>query len=104
MGLAAASSRRIAREKARFVKYARAIGKREGWRAESATSLEASMVERCEVFRASARSYAHVGEELEDRPHSTAGLSSGELTCDKVAAVVDVATPANDRELRRPDA
>jgi hypothetical protein len=40
-----------------------------------------------------------VGEQLEDRPHLTTGLSSGELTFDKVAAVVDVSTPANDREL-----
>jgi hypothetical protein len=99
MRLAAASSRRIAREKARFVNYTRAIGKREGWRAEGATSLEAWMVERCGVSRASARSYGHVGEHLEDRPHLTAGLSSGDLTYDKVAAIVDVATPANDREL-----
>jgi Domain of unknown function (DUF222)/HNH endonuclease len=99
MGLAAASSRRIAREKARFVKYTRVIEKREGWRAEGATSLEAWMVERCGISRASARSYAHVGEELDDRPHLTAGLSSGDLTFDKVAAIVDVATPANDREL-----
>lgn len=99
MGLAAASSARIAREEARFVGYTAELRKREGWRAEGATSLEAWMVERCGVSRASARSYAHVGEQLEERPHLTAALSSGELTFDKVAAVVDVATPANDREL-----
>ena len=99
MELAAASSRRIAREKARFIKYMRVIEKREGWRAEGATSQEAWMVERCGISRASARSYAHVGEQLEDCPHLTAGLSSGDLTFDKVAAVVDVATPANDQEL-----
>ena len=99
MGLAAASSARIAREEARFVGYTAELGKREGWRAEGATSLEAWMVERCGVSRASARSYAHVGEQLEERPHLTAALSSGELTFDKVAAVVDVATPSNDREL-----
>ena len=99
MGLAADSSARIAREEARFVGYIAEITKREGWRAEGATSPQAWMVERCGVSRASARSYAHVGEQLEDRPHLTAGLSSGELTFDKVAAVVDVATPANDREL-----
>ena len=99
MGLAAASSARIAREEARFVGYAAELRKREGWRVEGATSLEAWMVERCGVSRASARSYAHVGGQLEKRPHLTAGLSSGELTFDKVAAVVDVATPANDRQL-----
>ena len=79
--------------------YAAELRKREGWRVEGATSLEAWMVERCGVSRASARSYADVGGQLEKRPHLTAGLSSGELTFDKVAAVVDVATPANDRQL-----
>jgi hypothetical protein len=97
--LAAESSARITRERARFLHYSREIGKREAWRAEGATSLEAWMVERCGVSRASARSYTHVGEQLEGRPRLTAGLSSGELTFDKVAALVDVATPANDREL-----
>jgi Domain of unknown function (DUF222)/HNH endonuclease len=99
MELAAACSRRISREKGRLVKYARVIGKREGWRAEGATSLEALIEERCGVSRASARSYAHVGEQLENRPHLAAGLSSGDLTFDKVAAVVDVATAANEWEL-----
>jgi hypothetical protein len=99
MGLAAASSRRIAREKARFVKYARVIGKREGWRAEGATSLEAWMVQCCGESLASARSYAHVGEQLEDLPELGAGLASGDLTFDKVRAVVDVATPATDGDL-----
>ena len=78
--LAADSSARITREKARFLHYSREIGKREAWRAEGATSLEAWMVERCGVSRSSARTYAHVGEQLEGRPHLTAGLSSGELT------------------------
>jgi hypothetical protein len=99
MGLAAASSYRIAREKARFVKYARAIGKREGWRAEGATSLEAWIVERCGESLASARSYAHVGEQLDDLPALSAGLAAGDLTFDKVRAVADVATPATDQDL-----
>jgi hypothetical protein len=99
MGLAADSSVRIAREKARYVRYTAEIGKREGWRTEGATSLEAWMVERCGDSQASARSYAHVGEQLEDLPELAAGLASGELTFDKVRAVADVATPANEREL-----
>ena len=99
MGLAADSSARIAREKARYLRYTAEIGKREGWRTEGATSLEAWMVERCGDSQASARSYAHVGEQLEDLPELTAGLAAGELTFDKVRAVVDVATPANEREL-----
>jgi hypothetical protein len=99
MGLAADSSARIAREKARYLRYTAEIGKREGWRTEGATSLEAWMVERCGDSQASARSYAHVGKQLEDLPELAAGLASGELTFDKVRAVVDVATQANEREL-----
>jgi hypothetical protein len=99
MALAAATSRRIAREKARFLKYTRVIGRREGWRTEGATSLEAWIVARCGDSPASARSYAHVGEQLEDLPELTAGLASGDLSFDKVRAIVDVATPANDGEL-----
>jgi len=99
MGLAADSSARITREKARYLRYTAEIGKREGWRTEGATSLEAWMVERCGDSLASARSHAHVGEQLEDLPELAAGLASGDLTFDKVRAVVDVATPANDREL-----
>jgi hypothetical protein len=99
MALAAASSVRITREEARFVSYTTELRKREGWRAEGATSLEAWMVERCGFSLASARSYAAVGERLEDRPQLTAGFSSGELSFDKVRAVADVATPANECDL-----
>ena len=35
----------------------------------------------------------------ENLPELTAGLASGQLTFDKVRAVIDVATPANEREL-----
>src|SRR5271168_745699 len=95
LALAAASSARITREEARFVRYSAEIGKREGWRAEGATSLEAWIVERCGFSLASARAFAHVAEKLNDLPHLAAGLSSGELTFDKVRAVADVATPKN---------
>ena len=99
MGLAAASSAGSPVRRHASSSYTAEIGKREGWRAEGATSLEAWMVERCGVSLASARSYAHVGEQLEDLPIWPLALASGELTFDKVRAVVDVATPANDREL-----
>jgi len=96
---AAASSRRMAREAGNFVQLTAELDKREGWRAEGATSLEAWIVERCGVSLASARAFAHVAEKLNDLPHLAAGLSSGELTFDKVRAVADVATPKNDRDL-----
>ena len=55
MGLAAASSRRMSCEAGLFVQYTGELGKREGWRAEGATSLEAWIVERCGVSLATAR-------------------------------------------------
>jgi hypothetical protein len=96
MRLAVASSTRIAREEARFIRFGAELAKREGWRAEGATSLENWMVERCGLSLASARSLAHVGERLLGLPQLAAGFASGELTFDKVRAVADVATPAND--------
>ena len=99
MSLAADTSVRIARENARYLRYTGEIRKREAWRTEGATSLEAWMVERCGASAASARAYAYVGEELEELPELAAGLASGNLTFDKVRAVVDVATPANDGHL-----
>jgi hypothetical protein len=99
MGLAAGSARRMSCEAGLFVHYTGELRKREGWRAEGATSLEAWMVERCGLSLASARSFDHVGEQLEDLPNLTTGLSSGELTFDKVRAIADVATPASDRDL-----
>ena len=99
MGLAADSCARISREEARFVRYTTELGKREAWRAEGATSLVAWIVERCGRSLASARSVVHAGERLVDLPRLAAGFSSGELTFDKVRAVADVATPANDQKL-----
>ena len=74
--------------------------RREGWRAEGATSLEAWIVERCGVSVPTARAWSHVAERLFDLPHLAAGLSEGELTFDKVRAVVDTATPESDREMK----
>ena len=99
MGLAADSSVRITREEARFVRYTAELGKREAWRAEGATSLEAWIVERCGRSLATARSFAHVGERLVGLPNLDAGFSSGELTFDKVRAVADVATPETEKDL-----
>ena len=42
--------------------YTGELDKREGWRAEGATSLEAWIVERCGVSLATARAFAHVAE------------------------------------------
>ena len=96
---AAATARHIATLTAILVRLTDELDRREGWRTEGATSLEAWIVERCGASVATARAYAHVGERLFDLPHLAAGLASGALSFDKVRAVVDTATPETDREL-----
>jgi Domain of unknown function (DUF222) len=100
MEMAAASARHMASLAGLIVLLAGELDRREGWRDEGATSLESWLVERLGLSVASARAFAHVGERLFDLPHLAAGLSSGELSFDKVRAVVDTATPETDRELR----
>ena len=97
---AAETSRRLASLAGRIVLLAGELDRRQGWRAEGATSLEAWIVERCGVPSSTARAWAHVAERLFDLPHLAAGLSEGELSFDKVRAVVDTATPETDRDLR----
>ena len=57
-------------------------------------------MERCGVSVPTTRAWAHVAKRLFDLPHLAAALSEGELSFDKVRAVVDRATPESDRELR----
>jgi hypothetical protein len=83
-----------------FVLMVGELDRREGWRMEGATSLEAWIVESCGLSVAAARSYAHVAERMWDLPHLAEALCAGAITFDKVRAVVDVATPETDRELR----
>jgi hypothetical protein len=98
LDLAAETSRRIASLAARFVRLTAELDRREGWRTEGATSLEAWIVERCGASVPTARAYAHVGERLFDLPHLAAELAEGFISFDKVRAVVDSATPETDRE------
>ena len=83
----------------RVVLLAAELDRREGWRTEGATSLEAWLVERCGVSVATARAWAHVGERLFDLPHLATGLSEGTLSFDKVRTVVDAARPETDGAL-----
>ena len=100
MEAAAETVRQMGALAGRFVELLGELDRREGWRAEGATSLEAWVVERCGVSTATARAWAHVAERLFDLPELGTALSAGELSFDKVRAVVDVATPETDRELR----
>ena len=99
MERAAESSCQLAALAGRVVLLAAELDRREGWRAEGATSLEAWLVERCGVSAATARAWAHVGERLFDLPHLAAGLSEGVISFDKVRAVVDAARPETDGTL-----
>ncbi len=99
MHMAAQTSSQMASLAGLFVQLTGELDRREGWRQDGATSLEAWMVERCGVSVATARAWAHVGERLFDLPHLAAGLVEGALTFDKVRAVADAATPETDRDL-----
>jgi hypothetical protein len=98
LDLAAETSRRMASLAARFVQLTAELDRREGWRTEGATSLEAWIVERCGASVPTARAYAHVGERLFDLPHLAAEFGEGSISFDKVRALVDSATPETDRE------
>ena len=93
------TARQVAALTGRLVQLAGELDRRQGWRAEGATSLEAWMVAQTGASVPTARAQAHVAERIFDLPHLAAGLSAGELSFDKVRALVDSATPATDAEL-----
>ncbi|HEX4175054.1 MAG TPA: DUF222 domain-containing protein [Acidimicrobiales bacterium] len=96
---AAATSRRLASLAGRIVLLAAELDRREAWREEGATSLEAWLSERCAVSSATARAWAHVGTRLFDLPKLAGGLCDGSVSFDQVRAVVDVARPENEGAL-----
>jgi Domain of unknown function (DUF222)/HNH endonuclease len=75
-----------------------AVG-RESFLDQGATSAETWIVERFGVAVATARAYVHVAEQAQDLPDLVATLSEGDITLDKVRAVVGVATPETDCRL-----
>src|SRR5277367_5782644 len=75
------------------------VGRRQAFRDEGATSVEAWTTERFGVSSPTARALSRVGEKAWDLPHLTGALCQGEVSFDKVRAVADVATPESDREL-----
>ena len=96
MDLAAETSRQMASLAGRILLLTGELDRREGWRDEGATSVEAWLVERCGVSVATARAWAHVAQRLFDLPQLAAALCEGEISFDKVRAVVDAATPETD--------
>ena len=96
---AAAASRQLAALSGRIVLLAAELERREAWRDEGATSIEAWLSERCAVSPATARAWAHVGNRLFDLPRLADGLCDGAVSFDQVRAVVDAARPDNEAAL-----
>ncbi len=99
MDLAAEMSRQMASLAGRVLLLTGELDRREGWRDEGATSVEAWLVERCGISVATARAWAHVAQRLFDLPALAAALCEGEISFDKVRAVVDGATPETDPDV-----
>ena len=76
------------------------VGRREAFRDEGATSTEAWAVERFAVSVPTARAYTHAAERAWDLPNLVGALCDGDITFDKLRAVVDVAAPETDQEFR----
>lgn len=94
-----AAARQLASLAGRIVLLAAELDRREGWRTEGATSLEAWLTERCQVSRATARAWARVGRRLSGLPLLAEGLGEGALSFDQVRAVADVATATTEEGL-----
>ena len=105
MEAAAETAHRVGALLGRFVELAGELDRRQGWRDEGATSLEDWIVERCGVSVPTARAWAHVAGRLFDLPQLAGALCAGEISFDKVRAVIDVATtrdgPCVGRDGRR---
>ena len=95
-----AAFRRIAADQGEIVAIVGEVDRCQSYRDEGATSTEAWLVERFGVSAATARSLTRVARKAWDIPHLVGSLCAGDLSLDKVKAVVDVATPETDRELR----
>jgi hypothetical protein len=73
--------------------------RRQGFRDEGATSVEAWSTERFGVSAPTARALAHVGAVAWNLPHLVGALCEGALSFDKVRVLADVATPESDAHL-----
>ena len=83
----------------RFLVRMGEFNRRQAYRDEGATSLESWTAERFGVSTATARGYAQVGEKAGDIPRLVGSMCAGDISLDKVRAVVDVATPETDQQL-----
>ena len=83
----------------RFLLRLGEMDRRQAFRDEGATSVQAWAAERFGVSTPTARAYAQVGEKAFDLAHLVGSLCAGEVSLDKVRAVIDVASPETDAEL-----
>ena len=91
--------RQISAAQARFIVRLAESNKREMFRDEGATSPEAWVAECFGISVPTARSLSLVAEKAQELPRPGGVLVRGDISFDKVRAVVDVATPETDREL-----
>jgi len=91
--------RQIRAAQARFVVRLAESTRREMFRDDGATSPEVWVAECFGVSGPTARSFSQVADKSEHLPHLVQSLGSGDISFDKVRAVVGVATRATDREL-----
>ena len=77
------------------------LDRRQGWRAEGATSGAAWAAQRLGVSESTGRAWSHVAARLADLPHLAQGLRVGAISFDKVRAVADIATPETDAAFLR---
>jgi hypothetical protein len=90
--------RQIAKVQARFVVRLAESTRRQMFRDDGATSPEAWVAERFGVSGPTARSFSQVAGKAEQLPHLVQSLGAGDISFDKVRAVVDVATAQTDSE------
>ena len=91
--------RLISIAEARIVVRQAEFNRRQAYLDEGATSLESWIAQSLGASVATARSYSHVAEKSEDLPHLIGAMAGGEISFDKVRAVLDVATPETDQAL-----
>jgi hypothetical protein len=101
MDAAEAAATEIASLMGRLAELSGELGRRRSFAREGATALDTWMMQRLGISKASAQSMAQVATRLHVLPHLAAALSAGELSFDKVRAVLPMATPDNDAELGR---
>ncbi len=75
------------------------VERRQAFRQDGATSVEAWTTERFGVSAPSARALSHVGAKAWDLPHLVGALCAGAITFDKSRVVADAATPETERAL-----